>query len=69
MTFPPPISFGGRTFLKKINFSQKIFVHLFEISKKNVNFSKHEQHKWHRKLSMPGMNFFDMSRQIRVNAV
>ena len=62
----PPISTGGRTFLKKIIFASKKFVHLLEKLKKNVNFSKHEQHKGPEKLSMPGMIFLESARQIRV---
>ena len=64
--WPSPPSNVGQNFFEKINFFFKKNRSSFRDIEKNVIFSKHEQHKWPKKLSVPGMNFFDMSRQIRV---
>ena len=68
MTFPPPSNVGNNFFEKMKIFFKKNRSSSRDIEK-NVIFSKHEQHKWPTKLSVPGMNVFEMARQIRVNYI
>jgi len=68
MTFPPPSNVGNNFFEKMKIFFKKNRSSSRDIEK-NVIFSKHEQHKWPTKLSVPGMNFFEMARQIRVKEI
>ena len=68
MTFSPH-QYWWKNFFEKNNFCFKNFRSSFREIEKNVNFSKHEQHKGPKKLSMPGMNFLESARQIRVKHV